>query len=171
MATEDRNLGRIGVKFVGEYDNTKTYTKWQMVAYKGSSYILKVDESTGVDPTNKNYWIVAAKQGVRGPVGEQGPKGEKGDTGPIGPIGPQGIRGEQGIKGDKGDKGDKGETGATGPRGEQGIQGPQGIQGEQGPKGEPGEIQDLSNYYNKEEIDNMIGPIDTMLDSINGEVV
>lgn len=168
MATEDRTLGRIGIKFVGEYDNTKTYTKWQMVAYDGSSYILKVDESVGIEPTNEDYWIVAAKQGIQG---EQGPKGEKGDTGSTGPAGPQGIQGEQGIKGDKGDKGDKGETGATGPQGEQGIQGPQGIQGEQGPKGEPGEIQDLSNYYTKSEIDEMIGSIDTILDAINGEVV
>lgn len=82
------------------------------------------------------------------------PKGDKGEQGIQGPIGPQGP------KGDRGEIGPQGKTGATGP------QGPQGIQGIPGPQGPAGETQDLSNYYNKNEIDTMIGDIETLLSEV-----
>ena len=48
---------------------------------------------------------------------------------------------------------EKGETGATGP------------------KGDPGETPDMSNYYNKTEIDSIVGDISSVIDTINGEVI
>lgn len=59
-------------------------------------------------------------------------KGATGATGAIGPAGPQGPRGATGA------------TGAIGPAG------PQGPKGE---KGDPGTSVDMSNYYNKSQID------------------
>lgn len=53
-------------------------------------------------------------------------------------------------------KGDKGDTGATGPQGPQGPQGEQGPQGIQGPKGDKGDTPDLTNYYTKQETDNLL---------------
>lgn len=49
------------------------------------------------------------------------------------------------------------------------LRGPQGIPGEQGPEGKPGKdgiTPDMSDYYNKSEIDNMIGDIETMLKEV-----
>lgn len=54
---------------------------------------------------------------------------------------------------------EKGETGATG------------ATGEPGPKGDPGETPDMSNYYNKTEIDSIVGDISSVIDTINGEVI
>lgn len=89
--------------------------------------------------------------------------------------GPQGPQGEPGPQGEQGPQGEKGETG---PQGEQGIQG---IQGEPGANGKDGytpvkgvdywteadkqeiidsipqsEEADLSNYYTKTEVDELI---------------
>ena len=106
---------------------------------------------------------------------QKGEKGDKGDAGPQGPQGPQGlqgIQGETGPQGPKGDKGDaftyedftpeqlaalKGEKGDKGDKGDQGLQGPQGPQG---PAGEGSSV-DLSNYYNKTEIDTKFDEVGT----------
>ena len=112
---------------------------------------------------------------------QKGEKGDKGDAGPQGPQGPQGlqgIQGEIGPQGPKGDKGDaftyedftpeqlaalKGEKGDKGDKGDQGLQGIQGEQGPQGPQGPAGESSsvDLSNYYNKTEIDTKFDAVGT----------
>ena len=111
--------------------------------------------------------------------GEKGDKGDKGDQGLQGIQGEQGPQGPKGDKGDKGDaftyedftpeqlaalkgeKGDKGDQGLQGIQGEQGPQGPQGLQGPQGPQGEPGPSADLTNYYNKTEIDTKFDEVGT----------
>ena len=69
-------------------------------------------------------------------------KGEKGE---------QGIQGIQGEKGEKGDKGDKGEPGQN---------------GKDGKDGKDGYTQDLSNYYTKPEIDELIGDIESVLNEV-----
>lgn len=56
-----------------------------------------------------------------------------------------------------------------GAPGKDGEQGPQGEPGPKGDKGEPGKdgiTQDLSNYYNKNEIDTMIGDIESLLSEV-----
>ena len=47
-----------------------------------------------------------------------------------------------------------------------GEQGPQGIQGIQGPQGPKGDAPDMSDYYNKTDIDTMIGDIESLLSEV-----
>ena len=47
----------------GEYDNTITYSKMDMVTYQGSSYIA-IQSTLGNLPTNTNYWLLFAKGGI-----------------------------------------------------------------------------------------------------------
>lgn len=92
-----------------------------------------------------------------------------------------GQKGDQGVQGPKGDKGEPGVQGIQGQKGDQGIQGPKGDKGEDGLTTSVtvngtkythsnGDIT-LPNYYDKTEIDNMIGDINKILDMINGEVI
>lgn len=59
------------------------------------------------------------EQGIQGEKGDKGDKGDTGATGPQGPMGEQGPRGEQGEPGEQGPmgpqgpKGDKGDTGTS----------------------------------------------------------
>lgn len=100
-------------------------------------------------------------QGPQGPKGEDGQKGDKGDTGEMGPQGLPGEQGPQGIQGEKGDKGDQGEVGPQGPAGQDGItpdishlaskeELETAINGIVIPD------VDLTNYYNKTEVDELI---------------
>ena len=59
----------------GEYVNTTTYVRNDLVNYQGNAYICIVDTSTGVVPTNTTNWQLFVSQGA------QGPKGDKGDAG------------------------------------------------------------------------------------------
>lgn len=112
-----------------------------------------------VDNAVADISLTPGPVGPMGPAGAQGPKGDKGDQGF---QGPQGLKGDTGIQGPKGDKGDTGLTGATGPKGDKGDigpQGPQGIQGLPGTNGADGKdgiTPDMTNYYNKQEVDTAI---------------
>ena len=115
---------------------------------------------------------IQLQKGEKGDKGDKGDKGEQGIQGEIGPQGPKGDKGDAftyedftpeqlaALKGEKGDKGDKGDKGEQGIQGEQGPQGPQGEQGPQGPAGEGSSV-DLSNYYNKTEIDTKFDEVGT----------
>lgn len=133
--------------------------------------------------------VIELTPGPQGPQGEQGIQGEKGEDGytPIKGVdyldGKDGINGKDGEQGPKGDKGDTGEQGPKGDQGEQGIQGEQGPQGETGPAGPagengkdyvlteedkaeiaemvPGADVDLTDYYTKTEIDNLLANLPT----------
>jgi hypothetical protein len=120
-------------------------------------------------------------QGIQGPRGLQGEKGDKGDTGSTGATGPSntlkigsvtsGTTASATITGTSPNqilnlvlpKGDKGDTGNQGIQGIQGVQGPKGDKGD---KGEDGVTPDMSNYYNKTEINSMIGNIETLLSEV-----
>lgn len=131
------------------------------------------------DPGRDGKDGVDGAVGPQGPAGPQGPKGDKGDTGATGP------KGEKGPQGEVGPRGPQGETGASGAQGPQGIQGVPGapgksaydiavkngfngseadwlasLKGEAGPKGDKGDKgdggADLTNYYNKEEVDEKV---------------
>jgi hypothetical protein len=124
------------------------------------------------------------EDGAPGKDGEPGPKGEDGYT-PVkgvdyfdGKDGADGAPGKDGKDGEPGPKGDKGDTGEQGPKGDQGIQGIQGETGPAGPAGQDGkdyilteedkaeiagmvEVSgggdvDLSDYYTKTEIDDLL---------------
>ena len=83
-----------------------------------------------------------------------------------------GQKGDQGVQGPKGDKGDQGAQGIQGPKGDQGEDGLTTSVTVNGTKytHSNGDIT-LPNYYDKTEIDNMIGDINKILDMINGEVI
>lgn len=78
-----------------------------------------------------------------------GSSGDTGATGPQGIPGPQGEVGPQGIPGPQGIQGERGPQGADGVKGETGATGPQGPSGSGGGSGSV----DLSDYYNKGEVD------------------
>jgi hypothetical protein len=120
----------------------------------------------------------AGEQGIQGIQGEPGPKGEDGYT-PIKGVdyfdGKDGADGAPGKDGEPGPKGDKGDTGEQGPKGDQGIQGETGPAGPAGQDGKDyvlteedkaeiagmvevsggGDV-DLSDYYTKTEIDDLL---------------
>ena len=138
----------------------------------------------GVDGTVRfDDLTEAQKASLRGPQGERGPMGERGPQGEQGPQGERGLQGEQGPQGERGPVGEQGPQGERGLQGEQGPQGPAGPKGEDGHTPVKGvdyfdgenyvltdadkqeiagmvEVSggnvDLSNYYTKSEVDNLI---------------
>ena len=122
--------------------------------------------------------------GPQGPIGETGatgPQGERGPRGYQGEQGPQGIQGIQGQTGARGPQGPIGEPGPEGPAGKDGKDGKDGytpvkgvdyFDGAPGQDGKdyvlteadkqeianlvPGADVDLSDYYTKEQIDDML---------------
>lgn len=54
------------------YDETKTYLKGNKVSYGGSSYVLVVDEVTGVSPDDYGKWLLIASKGDKGEPGKDG---------------------------------------------------------------------------------------------------
>ena len=83
--------------------------------------------------------------------------------GPEGPQGPQGPVGPQGPKGDRGAEGPQGPRGPQGPQGPQGPKGDRGAEGPQGPRGPQGEVPNLSDFITKDDLDEQIGNINTIL--------
>ena len=150
------------------YDSTKTYTKYNKVTYKGSTYMNEVP-CTNKLPTDTTYWMLIAAKGDAGHgLDIQGTYGsltlletnvtaaEQGDIYQVGTAAPYTLymwdttvgagrwvslgklQGPQGPQGETGPQGPQGEMGPQGPQGEQGPKGDKGEQGEQGPQGEPG---------------------------------
>lgn len=116
----------------GEYDNSKTYVKDDLVQYNGSSYLLRdFIGAAGYDPVNYAYlWLLVAAKGSDGLNGMNGAQGPQGEVGPQGPEGPQGPAGPAGDPG--------GPPGPEGPQGPQGPEGPMGQTGSDGSIGPPG---------------------------------
>ena len=113
----------------------------------------------------------AQKASLRGPQGERGPMGEQGPQGERGPMGEQGPQGERGLQGEQGPQGERGPEGPAGPKGEDGhtpVKGVDYFDGENyvltdadkqaiaGMVEVSGGNVDLSNYYTKSEVDNLI---------------
>ena len=53
-----------------EYSSGKTYVKGNKVSYGGSSYVLVVDEVTGVSPDDSDAWLLIASKGDTGEKGK-----------------------------------------------------------------------------------------------------
>lgn len=56
MATTTKVIGIIGMTYKGGYDNATTYNKLQVVTYRNSSYVCKVDTVLGTLPTDTTAW-------------------------------------------------------------------------------------------------------------------
>lgn len=125
------------VKPRGEYDETTTYHKFDLVSYDGDSYIFVSEtDAVGIPVTNENYWQLYTSGGLNIEIGttETLPAGSEASVTNTG-TSTDAILNFGIPKGEKGDKGDKGDTGATGAQGETGATGPQGPQGETGATG------------------------------------
>lgn len=59
-----KNAGRVACVPRGTYDSTETYNRLDIVAYAGNAYICKVDNTTGVLPTNTAKWIIVMDGGA-----------------------------------------------------------------------------------------------------------
>lgn len=172
-----------------EIEEEEEYPQWIDVA---NTKLNEIDETLDdlQEKVDSGYFKGdkgdTGERGPQGPQGERGPKGNKGDTGE------QGIQGEKGEQGIQGEKGEKGDTGSQGPQGIQGIQGPAGQNGANGQDGEDGFSPsasvnqsgnvttisitdkagtttasiDLDNYATTQYVNNIIGDINEILESL-----
>lgn len=158
------NIGQAVEDYLEEND-----IQVDLTGYATETYVDEAISTIELTPGPKG------EDGAPGKDGEPGPKGEDGYT----PIkGVDYFDGKDGVDGEPGPKGDKGDTGEQGPKGDQGIQGIQGETGPAGPAGQDGkdyvlteedkaeiagmvEVSgggdvDLSDYYTKTEIDDLL---------------
>lgn len=88
------NLGPVALKPKGEYSNTASYTRLDVVTYRGGSYVA-LQSLTGKAPventTNANWQCIAQK-------GDKGDTGQAGNTGSAGPSGADGFSPEAKVE-------------------------------------------------------------------------
>lgn len=68
MTKVSTNLGKVATTPKGEYNESTTYLKLDVVTYNGSSYVA-LKESIGNLPTNTEYWQLLASKGDNGQAG------------------------------------------------------------------------------------------------------
>nr|WP_241264877.1 collagen-like protein [Bacillus velezensis] len=83
------------------------YTAGQVVLYEGASYVVNINNPSGIPGTSPDYTLLAA-------AGPTGPTGVTGATGGTGPTGSTGVTGDTGPTGITGAAGATGPTGSTG---------------------------------------------------------
>ncbi|MFE9943199.1 collagen-like protein [Bacillus velezensis] len=83
------------------------YTAGQVVLYGGVSYVVNINNPSGIPGTSPDYTLLAA-------AGPTGPTGVTGATGGTGPTGSTGVTGDTGPTGITGAAGGTGPTGSTG---------------------------------------------------------
>ncbi|MEM1500580.1 BclA C-terminal domain-containing protein [Bacillus velezensis] len=83
------------------------YTAGQVVLYEGASYVVNINNPSGIPGTSPDYTLLAA-------AGPTGPTGVTGATGGTGPTGSTGVTGDTGPTGSTGATGGTGPTGSTG---------------------------------------------------------
>jgi hypothetical protein len=129
-----------------------------------SSISTKIEK---VGPAGLSAYQIAVKDGFVGTEEEwllslKGDKGNKGDTGERGPAGPVGPAGPQGERGLTGETGPKGETGPAGRDGYLQYTAGENITIENNViSAEVPEI-DLSNYYDKDEVNGITGSLNNL---------
>lgn len=69
-AEDERVEAENARKVFEEYNPDKTYVKGNKVSYGGSSYVLVVDEVTGVLPDDSDAWLLIASKGDTGEKGK-----------------------------------------------------------------------------------------------------
>nr|WP_217483718.1 collagen-like protein [Bacillus amyloliquefaciens] len=96
------------------------YTAGQVVLYEGASYVVNINNPSGIPGTSPDYTLLAAA-GPTGPTGGTGATGGTGSTGITGATGGTGPTGSTGATGGTGPTGSTGATGGTGPTGSTGT--------------------------------------------------
>ena len=89
----DTGLPGIGVEWVGEWDSSVLYAKYDAVGYQGSSYISKQNNNTNNLPTDTNWWDSWVEKGDTGANGADGADGAPGLPGAPGADGQDGAPG------------------------------------------------------------------------------
>jgi len=135
-------IGKVRPSPKGAYDVNLTYSAFDLVNWKGNSYLALKDVPIGQEPDlAPTYWQLYAERGTdgqdgatgpQGPEGPQGPQGAKGDTGPRpshewgdGSTNPSTSIRFQNADGSWGTYVDiLGPVGPTGPQGPEGPRGP-----------------------------------------------
>lgn len=56
-------IGKVLPTFTGQYDQEKKYTFLDVVLYKGSSYVCRIDNSGQVPDGSSDSWVLLAKAG------------------------------------------------------------------------------------------------------------
>lgn len=86
--------GPVGMKWLGAWRPSATYTLFDAVEFNGSAYISVLSPNPGNAPdVSPTAWSLVASAGATGaagatgPPGPAGPQGPKGDAGPAGPAG------------------------------------------------------------------------------------
>jgi hypothetical protein len=69
----------IGVEWVGPWDSSTLYGRYDAVGYQGSSYISRQPNNTNHLPTDTNWWDLWVE---KGDTGDQGGQGVQGPVGP-----------------------------------------------------------------------------------------
>jgi hypothetical protein len=95
-------------KVRGTYQQGEQYSKLDVVALNGASFLAARDDPGPCPGPGWQLMAVQGKKGDKGQSGERGPRGEKGDLGPQGPPGEAGRPGPQGERGQPGSRGEKG---------------------------------------------------------------
>jgi len=75
----------IGVEWVGEWDNSVGYAKYDAVECQGSSYVSRQENNTNHLPTDTNWWDLMVEKGDTGSTGAPGTAGADGQHGAPGP--------------------------------------------------------------------------------------
>ena len=65
-----------GFNFKGLFDNSKTYSPYDVATFSGSSYVATaMNQGGGTPDTNASVWQIMAQAGQQGPQGPPGPAG------------------------------------------------------------------------------------------------
>jgi hypothetical protein len=109
--------GKDGItpKVRGTYQQGEQYSKLDVVALNGASFVAVRDDPGQCPGPGWQLMAAQGKRGDKGQPGERGPRGEKGDPGSQGPPGEAGPAGPQGERGQPGSRGEKGAPGEPGP--------------------------------------------------------
>lgn len=167
----DKGDAGAGFKVVGTLSNVNQLPT-PSAEIQNEAYLVTIDGAyhlyiiTGEDPNL--LWTdcgrlegIQGPQGIQGIQGPQGPKGDTGDTGPKGDQGIQGVQGQQGIQGATGNgiysiTLDSGTAVTGGTQYVMTITYTDNTTSTQtfiAPAGPTGATPDMSNYYNKTEVD------------------
>ena len=181
----DKGDAGAGFKVVGTLSNVNQLPT-PSADIQNEAYLVTIDGAyhlyiiTGEAP-NLLWTDCGRLEGIQGPQGIQGiqgPQGPKGDTGDTGPKGDQGIQGPQGQQGIQGATGngiysitlDSGTAVTGGTQYVMTITYTDNTTSTQtfiAPNGPTGPMPDMSNYYNKTEVDAKDTNLQTQINNIN----
>lgn len=109
--------------WMGAWDVSTVYGRYEAVSYSGSSYYMfnAASPAAGTLPTNTTYWALIALKGGVGAQGTTGATGATGATGMPGVAGTTGVQGAVGATGSPGMQGETGDAGGIGVVQEEGV--------------------------------------------------